>query len=480
MSDTKQFLLPDVGEGLTEGEVLRWLVAVGDSVSVNQPLVEVETAKAAVELPSPYAGVVTALHADEGDVVPVGAPLISLRTQMTAQPGAPATAESPPRPAEELPAESPVEPAEGGSGPVLVGYGVMPGSTRRRPRLVAASPHGTVRPEAGPPGEAVKPVRHGGLEIGRAAEARFAQPAVGNGHVRAKPPVRKLARDLGVDLSSLRPTGPDDSITRSDVEAAAALSSPGSMPGIELTTEAAVRGYQQAGERGERREPVRSVTRRMAEAMTRSAFGIPHVTVWVDVDVTRSVELLDRLRASTAFAHTRVTPMLLVARAALFALQRTPQCNAVFDAPAGEIVHRGVVNLGFAAATDRGLVVPNIKDADRLTLAELAAALSALTSASKEGRVAPSDLTSGTFTITNVGVFGMDGGTPLINPGESAILAVGAWRPRPWVHRGEIAVRTVATIALSFDHRFIDGATGSTFLADVAALLEEPAADLTW
>ena len=479
MSHSAQFLLPDVGEGLTEGEVLRWLVAVGDRVGVNQPLVEVETAKAAVELPSPYAGVVTALHAAEGEVVLVGAPLISIATDDAAArdtaPDDPAPDDTAPVPAAEIP--DPTTAVEG-SGPVLVGYGVTPDRTRRRPRLPAASPHGTVRPEAGPPGEAVKPVRHGGLEIGRAAEARFAAPADGNGHVRAKPPVRKLARDLGVDLAALRPTGPDDTITRNDVEAAAALATPSGLR-IGVPTEGG-RGHARATDRGPRREPVRSVTRRMAEAMTRSAFEIPHVTVWLDVDVTRSVELLARLRSAPTFAPTRVTPMLLVARAALFALQRTPLCNAVFDATAGEIVHRGAVNLGFAAATDRGLLVPNIKDADQLSLVELAVALSELTTASKTGRVLPADLTSGTFTITNVGVFGMDGGTPIINPGESAILAVGAWRKRPWVHHDDIVVRTVATLALSFDHRFIDGAIGSAFLADAATILEEPAADLAW
>jgi 2-oxoisovalerate dehydrogenase E2 component (dihydrolipoyl transacylase) len=465
VSQSQQFLLPDVGEGLTEGEVLRWLVAVGDTVVVNQPLVEVETAKAAVELPSPYAGVVSALHAAEGDVVLVGAPLISIATESDASSGPPLPlASEPPAVAE-------------GSGPVLVGYGVTPASTRRRPRLTPASPHGTVRPEAGPPGEAVKPVRHGGLEIGRAAEARFARPAAGNGQVRAKPPVRKLARDLGVDLTVVRPTGPDDTVTRADVEAAAALVLPVTSG---LLLSAAQQGYAQRGDRGQRHEPVRSITRRMAQAMTRSASQIPHVTVWLDVDVSRSVELLDRLRTSPTYAQTRVTPMLLVARASLFALQRTPLCNAVFDAEADEIVHRGAVNLGFASATERGLVVPNIKDADLLSLPALAGALAELTASSKSGRLAPGDLTSGTFTITNVGVFGVDGGTPIINPGESAILAVGAWRKRPWVYQDSLAIRTVATLALSFDHRFIDGAVGSQFLSDVATLLQEPAADLAW
>jgi pyruvate dehydrogenase E2 component (dihydrolipoamide acetyltransferase) len=273
--------------------------------------------------------------------------------------------------------------------------------------------------------------------------------------VRAKPPVRKLARDLGVDLATVRPSGPQGVVTREDVEAAA------------------------RGSREERREPVRGVTRLMAEAMTQSASTIPHVTEWLDVDVTRSAELLDRLRSSPAFDGLRVTPMLLVARAVLAALRTSPSVNARFDATTGEIVHRRRVNLGFAAATPRGLVVPNVKDADQLSPRALAEALAQLTSRAKEGTTSPAELTGGTFTITNVGVLGVDGGTPLINPGESAILAVGAWRDKPWVHRGVLAVRTVGTLALSFDHRFIDGAAGARFLVDVAARLEEPGLAIT-
>ncbi|MFZ0324484.1 MAG: dihydrolipoamide acetyltransferase family protein [Actinomycetes bacterium] len=444
----RQFLLPDVGEGLTEGEVLRWLVSVGDAVQVNQPLVEVETAKAAVELPSPYAGTVEALHVAEGDVVPVGSPLVTL---LVDAPAVPAASDAP----------TAAIPQPEGSGPVLVGYGVTPDATRRRPRSPVASPHGTQRPEAGPPGEPVKPVRHGGLEVGRAAEARLADEAVAR--PRAKPPVRKLARELGVDLATVRPTGSDGVVTRDDVEAAAALAQPLPLSG-----------------RADSREPVRGVTRLMAEAMTRSAFTIPHVTEWMEVDVTRSVELVDRLRATPAFEGVRVTPVLLVSRAVLAALARTPVANGWFDTANAEVVHRAAINLGFAAATPRGLVVPNIKGADRLSLRDLADALASLTATAKEGRTTAADLTGGTFTITNVGVFGVDGGTPIINPGESAILAVGAWREKPWVHRGQLAVRTVCTLALSFDHRFIDGATGSRLLVDVAAMLEEPAVDLAW
>jgi pyruvate dehydrogenase E2 component (dihydrolipoamide acetyltransferase) len=291
--------------------------------------------------------------------------------------------------------------------------------------------------------------------------------------------VRKLARELGVDLAAVRPTGPEGVVTRDDVEAAAALMSPMTpsprsvRPPVTASTS-----------RGESREPVRGVTRLMAEAMSTSAFTIPHVTEWLEVDVTRSGELLERLRGSASFEGLRVTPMLLVARAVLAGLARTPVANGWFDATAGEIVHRGAVNLGFAAATPRGLVVPNIKDADLLSLRDLAAALSNLTATAKEGRTTPAELTGGTFTITNVGVFGVDGGTPIINPGESAILAFGAVRKQPWVvptdAGDEIAVRQVTTLALSFDHRHIDGQTGSQFLADVAGILADPGTALLY
>jgi 2-oxoisovalerate dehydrogenase E2 component (dihydrolipoyl transacylase) len=472
MAQVKQFVLPDLGEGLTEGEVLRWLVAVGDTVEVNQPLAEVETAKAAVELPSPYAGTVSELHAEPGAVLPVGAPLVSLSVEGAAadeSATAPAT-----EPANVAPADAP--PQEG-SGPVLVGYGVTAAATQRRARR-AGSPHGTVRPEAGPPGEPVKPVRHGGLEVGRAAERRFADQSP-TAPVRAKPPVRRLARELGVDLAAVRPTGHDGVVTRQDVESAAALGSPTADTATAWTAAVSLGGLP-ARDRGESREDVRGVTRLMAEAMTRSAFTVPHVTEWLEVDVTRSVELLDRLRSAAAFDGVRVTPMLLVARAVVAGLRRNPLLNAVYDADAQQVVHRGGVNLGIAAATPRGLVVPSIKDADRLSLPDLGRALATLTETAKAGRSTPADLTGGTFTVTNVGALGVDGGTPIINPGESAILAVGAWRAKPWVHQGQIAVRTVCTLSLSFDHRIIDGATGSRFLVDVAQLLEEPAADLAW
>jgi pyruvate dehydrogenase E2 component (dihydrolipoamide acetyltransferase) len=452
-----QFCLPDVGEGLTEGEVLRWLVQVGDEVTVNQPLVEVETAKAAVELPSPYAGTITTVHASEGDVLPVGAPLVTISTEASVSSDTDADAQPD--------ASAPASPSNS-TGPLLVGYGVVEGSTRRRRRLAAPSPHGTERPEAGPPGEPVKPVRHGGLEVGRAAEARFAdngdaadRPRV----VRAKPPVRRLAKQLGVDLTAVRATGRDGTVSREDVEAAAALQ----LSGSTATPPATVAG--------DRREPVRGITRTMAAAMSESAATIPAVTEWVDVDVSRSAGLLDRLKTLPEFSGVSVTPLLLVSAACLAALRRHPKVNAVFDDHEQEIVYRAQANLGVAVASERGLVVPHVADADALTLAELASALSAVVAKGRDGSASPAELTGATFTITNVGVFGVDGGTPMITPGQSAILAFGTWRERPWVDKGQVVVRAVSTLSLSFDHRFVDGATGSAFLRDVADILEEPA-----
>jgi 2-oxoisovalerate dehydrogenase E2 component (dihydrolipoyl transacylase) len=460
MPNELKFCLPDLGEGLTEGEVLRWLVATGDTVAVNQPLVEVETAKAAVELPSPYPGTVVALHASVGDLLPVGAPLVTIASEA----GADAAAEAPP--SEALIADS--SPAEG-SGPLLVGYGVTEAATRRRRRVGAPSPHGTERPEAGPPGEPVKPVRHGGLEVGRAAEAKFAGNSGSQVTARAKPPVRRLAKQLGIDLSGVRPTGRDGTVTRDDVESAASLQ----LAGSGSTGSGGVVG-------GDRREPVRGVMRSMAAAMTESAATIPAVAEWVEVDVSRSAALVDRMKGLPEYSDTKVTPLLLVAAACLTALRRQPRVNAVFDAAAHEIVYRSTVQLGVAVASDRGLVVPHVGDAGSLTLHELAVALGDVVSRARAGTATPADLVGGTFTITNVGVFGIDGGTPMITPGQSAILAFGAWRDKPWVERGQVVVRTTSTLSLSFDHRFIDGATGSRFLRDVADVLEEPALLHLW
>ena len=460
MPNELKFCLPDLGEGLTEGEVLRWLVTTGETVAVNQPLVEVETAKAAVELPSPYSGTVVALHATEGDLLPVGAPLLTIASESR-----PDGVAGPPPSA----AASADDLAQEGSGPLLVGYGVAEAATRRRRRVGAPSPHGTEQPEAGPPGEPVKPVRHGGLEVGRAAEAKFAGDRGAQVPPRAKPPVRRLAKQLGIDLSGVRATGRDGTVTRDDVEAAASLQLVGTDPAL-----------ADGGQAGDRREPVRGVMRSMAAAMTESAATIPAVTEWVEVDVTPSATLADRMRGLPEFSDTKVTPLLLVAAACLAALHRQPRLNAHFDETAQEIVHRAAVQLGVAVASDRGLVVPHVSNAGALTLHELAVALTDVVSHGREGTATPADLVGATFTITNVGVFGIDGGTPMIPPGQSAILAFGAWREKPWVERGRVVVRTTSTLSLSFDHRFIDGATGSRFLRDVADVLEEPALLHLW
>ncbi len=442
MPTYQQFTLPDVGEGLTEAEILQWFVAPGDRVSVNQTIVEIETAKAAVELPCPYEGVVAELLVPEGSTVDVGTPIIRIDTDPSG--AAPAGEPAVPR------AEFVPDPKPSAREALLVGYGVKDAAVTRRPRRPGG---GSTRP--------VTPTRIGGLEVGRAVER-----ALADAPVQAKPPVRKLAKDLGVDLRTVAASGPHGTVTRADVEAAVGAA----------TGATVARGP--AGV--DRREPVRGVRKHMAEAMVASAFSVPHVTEWVSVDVTRSVKWVRRLRETPGFGEARVSPLLLVARAVIEAIRRTPEVNATFDQAAQEVVYHGDVNLGVAAATPRGLLVPSIKGANRLSLPELALALRDLAATARAGRTSPADLTGGTFTLTNVGVFGIDGGTPIINPGEAAILAVGAFRRRPWVHKGSVRARWVAELSLSFDHRFIDGALGSRFLADVADVLEDPAAPLAW
>jgi 2-oxoisovalerate dehydrogenase E2 component (dihydrolipoyl transacylase) len=500
MGVLKQFKLPDVGEGLTEGEILQWLVAVGDTVTVNQPLCEVETAKAAVELPSPFAGTVTALLHEAGDTVDVGTPIITIDVGGDA---APAPTEGGGGAADEPAAGLIGGAAPGGRTAVLVGYGPRNTEARRRPRrggdtvpARATAPQvvlpeadygsGTDRPPllATAPDAGVKPVRHGGLEVGRQAEAHAlagdaasadSSPArpVEHGHRRprplAKPPVRKLAKDLGVDLTALTGSGAGGVITRADVEAAAA----GPAPVTELRPVAAPTA-------GEQRIPVKGVRKHTAAAMVASAFTAPHVTEFLTVDVTRMVKLRSRIAARPEFAGVKVSPLLFVAKALLLAAARHPMVNSSWDEAAQEIVVHGQVNLGIAAATPRGLVVPNVKDAGRLSLVELAGALTELTETARAGRTAPEDMTGGTITITNVGVFGVDTGTPILNPGESAILAFGAIREMPWVHKGKVRPRQVTQLALSFDHRIIDGELGSRFLADVGALLSDPGTALAF
>ncbi len=476
----RQFALPDVGEGLTEGEILQWLVAVGDTVTVNQPLCEVETAKAAVELPSPYAGRVVELLCDAGATVDVGTPIITIDTG-----GGEVTDGADDEPAAGLIGG----PAPGGRTSVLVGYGPRTTEATRRPRRSgsAAAARATA-PQPGPaptgddgppllataPDARSKPVRHGGLEVGRQAEAAAAREdaasaasvAPGRRAPRplAKPPVRKYAKDLGVDLAQLTGSGPGGTITRADVDAA-------------RTAPAAV---ATDADRGGQRIPIAGVRKLTAAAMVASAFTAPHVTEFLTVDVTRMMKLRRRLAERPELAGVKVSPLLFVAKAVLLAAGRHPMVNSSWDDAAQEIVVHGQVNLGIAAATPRGLVVPNIRDAGRLSLPELAEALARLTETARAGRTTPAEMSGGTFTITNVGVFGVDTGTPIINPGEAAILAFGAVNERPWVHQGKVRPRQVTQLALSFDHRIIDGELGSRFLADVGALLSDPGVALAF
>ena len=465
MPSYQQFKLPDVGEGLTEAEIAEWRVAVGDTVAVNQTIVEIETAKSLVELPAPWAGVVTELLAQEGQTVPVGSPIVVIDVDPGGEP-----------------AGDDAAPAAETSGDVLVGYGTKEApATRRRRRgtdgaasAVATAP-APPAPAPAPPAPA-RPAAEGGRGAATGGNGRSStSPAV-----LAKPPVRKLAKDLGVDLTAIAATGPGGIVTREDVLAHSQRSQPeplATYPGDDQPWLAD--GVVSANGR-QTRVPVRSVRRRTAEAMVNSAFTAPHVTVFHTVDVTRSMRLVARLKEDRAFADVRVTPLLLAAKALVLAVRRHPQINASWDDATQEIVYKHYVNLGIAAATPRGLVVPNIKDAQRLDLHELATAIAGLTATAREGRATPQDMTDGTVTITNVGVFGIDTGTPIINPGEAAILAFGAIRKQPWVHKDKVKPRWVTQLALSFDHRLVDGELGARVLADVARVLENPDMALVW
>ncbi len=461
-----EFRLPDVGEGLTEAEVLTWHVAVGDVVEVNQVIVDIETAKSVVELPSPFAGEVTALLVREGTTVPVGTPIIAI--------GGP-TGAVVPDDARDLTDERPVEddaeePAvEDKREPVLVGYGVRTASTHRRRRKGDAEPVGSVAVPTAPSHETEPATGHDTAPAER-VEMR----------ILAKPPVRKLAKDHGVDLTTVPCDGPV--VTRADVEAfiAGRRSEPVTVP---TSTSPAAPAPVRSAE-GDTRIPVKGVRKATAQAMVSSAFTAPHVTEWVTLDVTATMELVERLKADRRFREVKVSPTLVVAKAVCLALARTPELNASWDEQAQEIVLKGSVNLGVAAATDRGLVVPNIPGADRMSLVELAQALGDLTATARAGRTQPAQMSGGTFTITNVGVFGVDAGTPILNPGETGILCVGQIDRRPWVVGAgadeRIEPRWVTTLAVSFDHRVVDGQQGSQFLADVAALLRDPALALTF
>ncbi len=435
MPTYKQFPLADTAEGLTEADILSWHVKPGDTVTVNQIVVEIETAKAAVELPIPWAGVVTELHVEPGQTVEVGTAILTIDVD----PGGASAAA--PAPVEE-PAEEEMKP--------LVGYGSKTVVTQRRARR--------------------------GSEPAPAPAAAVAAPAPAaprGGYVPlAKPPVRKLAKDLGVDLHALTGTASGGVITRDDVERAAN----GAVVAAPVATVDS--GYDPATR--ERRVPIKGVRKMTAAAMVQSAYTAPHVTEFLTIDVTPMMEFREKLKKSREFAGVKVTPLTFAAKAVCLAAKRTPDINAVWDDAAQEIVYKDYVHLGIAAATPRGLIVPKVRDADSLSLKELAQALTTLTEVAREGKTSPADMANGTITITNVGVFGVDTGTPIINPGESAILCLGAIKDQPWVVDGEIKVRKVLQLSLSFDHRVVDGQQGSEFLADVGALLADPAMAMTY
>ncbi len=456
------FSMPDVGEGLTEAEVLSWHVAVGDTLAVNQVMVEIETAKAAVELPAPYAGRVHALLVEPGVTVEVGSPIITIDTDPGA--GEIEDLRRPEPPANDTPSGS--ERANGNGAKIgevaadgriatLVGYTSATAATARRQRR---GPAPTPAPSAAAGSVATQPgpgqVPPAPSQVQPAAQAPLATP-----------PVRKLAKDLGIDLGSVHASRPDGVISRADVE------------NVSAATGSELRIPQADGHR-EVHIPVRGIRKATAAAMAASAFTAPHVTEFLTIDVTPMMELRERLRRRPEFAEVKLTPLAFAARAVCLAARRTPELNAVYsagtDGSDDQIIMRQYVNLGIAAATPRGLIVPVIHDADALDLAGLAAALQDLTATARDGHTTLAQMTDGTFTITNVGVFGVDTGTPIINPGEAAILALGSIKDAPWVVAGQLAVRKVCQLALSFDHRVVDGQQGSRFLADVGALLADP------
>lgn len=490
------FNLPDAGEGLTEADIVTWRVRIGDLVEVNQPLVEVETAKSLVEIPCPVDGLVSELLVAEGETVDVGQPIVVFdvdpegpAAQTVAEekvaagpgvgeepaavvgagidwdePGVAAPAGSP-APAEAAPAWTPPTPPDAPVSPpvdqepteeepvssVLVGYGVKAADApKRTPRVEVFSP------------------------FEEESDAEISHP------VFAKPPVRRLARELGIDLSTVTPSGPGGIVTREDVLQHAKETEPRTLATYAGDDQPWLESGVVSADGRVTRVPVKSVRKRTAEAMVRSAFTAPHVTVFHTLDITATMDLVARLKQDREFADVKVTPLLIVAKALLFAVRRHPEVNASWDDERQEIVYKHYVNLGIAAATPRGLIVPNIKDAHRYDLHTLAQEIQQLTAEARNGTTPPSATQDGTITITNVGVFGIDTGTPILNPGEAAILAFGAIRKQPWVHDDQVAIRWVTQLALSIDHRFVDGELGSRVLADVAAVLGDPTRALVW
>ncbi len=446
MADS-DFTLPDVGEGLTEAEIVSWKVKPGDAVTINQVLVEIETAKSLVELPSPFEGTVAALLVEEGQTVEVGTPIITVSTAGGVE--APHLVEA----TEVAETAATTAAAEEKPGAVLVGYGSSghAGSRRR-------SGSGSAGSGSAASGAAASAVAPAAAPTARPASV----PAAAASAIIAKPPIRKLAKDLGVDLATVTATGLVGEITRDDV--------------IREASQASVFRNIQTPEWGDQREeriPVKGVRKAIASAMVQSAFTAPHVSVFVDIDASRTMEFVKRLKNSPDFAGVRVSPLLIMAKAVIWAVRRNPTVNSSWTDK--EIIVRHYVNLGIAAATPRGLIVPNVKDAQELSLIDLAMALEQLTITARDGKTQPAQMSGGTITITNIGSYGMDTGTPIINPGEAAIVALGSIRQKPWVVDGEVRARFVTTVAASFDHRIVDGDVASRFVADLASVLEEPA-----
>ncbi|PZE26883.1 dihydrolipoamide acetyltransferase family protein [Curtobacterium sp. MCLR17_042] len=524
-----EFPLPDVGEGLTEAEIVQWRVAIGDEIAVDQVLVEIETAKSLVELPSPFAGTVTGLLVSEGDTVEVGKPIIRVDSDASVASGAaltppaeqpggaapvaqtapvspvvastppalaapsapvaqtppaparaaapapvaaaptPAAAPAPAAPVQPVAVDATVQGTDESSGAVLVGYGSATSSpSRRKPGARRAAALAAEASRASSVDTAV--AAEASVDPGEESTAE-AISALGTGsahkqstatNVLAKPPIRKLAKDLGVELTEIVATGLAGEVTRDDV--------------IRHAKQASVFRNIETPEWGEVRSetiPVKGVRKAIATAMTTSAFTAPHVSLFVDVDATHTMEFVKRLKASPTFAGVKVSPLLIVAKAVIWAVRRNRSVNSTWTDR--EIIVHHFVNLGIAAATPRGLIVPNIKDAQDMSLLELAQALEELTLTARDGKTTPKQMANGTVSITNIGVFGMDTGTPILNPGEVAIVAMGTIKPKPWVVDGEVRSRMVTTIGASFDHRVVDGDVASRFVHDVASVLEEPA-----
>ncbi|MHC5798079.1 dihydrolipoamide acetyltransferase family protein [Lacisediminihabitans sp. FW035] len=452
---SSEFTLPDVGEGLTEAEIVAWRVKPGDEITVNQVLVEIETAKSLVELPSPFAGTVTAILVAEGQTVDVGTPIISVSSGVDDEAPAPEGTDTGTETVSDTAGSISSETAgsSDGGGAVLVGYGIKGhvASRRARPAAGAAGAEGSTSAASGIAASAPE-----------SAPRPSSVPAASASAIIAKPPIRKLAKDLAVNLAEVTPTGLAGEITREDVVRQASQGT------LFRNIETPAWGSDR-----EERMPVKGVRKAIATAMVSSAFSAPHVSLFVDVDATRTMEFVKRLKTSTDFAGVKVSPLLIMAKAMIWAVRRNPTVNAQWTD--SEIIVKHYVNFGIAAATPRGLIVPNIKEAQELSLRELASAIEQLTITARDGKTSPADQAGGTITVTNIGVFGMDTGTPILNPGEVAIVAMGTIKQKPWVVDGEVRPRFVTTLGASFDHRIVDGDVASRFLADVASVIEEPA-----